>query len=171
MTVELVGFYVLAVIALSAAAFLLIEGRTPIAASVGFSVLGLAIAGVFQVLAADFLAISQWILSGGAALVLLILTGMAGGLGSEDLDVASPLRVLAKLVGVLAAAGVVGLLVVTVLFPGAGAVVSPAPVMTPGIADLGQSLFGQGPSRVLVLGLLLLAGLVGSVVLAKRRLD
>ncbi len=171
MTLELAGFYVLAVIAVSAAAFLLIEGRTPVAASVGFSVLGLAIAGVFQALAADFLAISQWILSGGAALVLLVLTVMVAGLGSEDLDAASPLRVLAKLVGALAAACIAGLLVVTVLFPGAAAVVSPESVMTPGTADLGQSLFGQGPSRVLVLGLLLLAVLVGSVVLAKRRLD
>jgi NADH:ubiquinone oxidoreductase subunit 6 (subunit J) len=171
MTLELAGFYLFAVVAVSAATFLLIEGRTPLAASVGFTVLGLAIAGVLQGLGANFLAIGQWILSAGAALVLLISMVMVGGLGGEGLDGASPLRVLVKLVGAVAAAFLIGLLVVTVLFPGPVAPVSPERVATPEIAHLAQSLFGHGPSRILVLGLLLLAVLVGSVVLAKRRLD
>ena len=168
MSLEAAGFYLFAVLAVASASFLLVEGRTPISSSLAFSVLGIAIAGVLQALGADFLAVAQWILSLGAGLVLLVASVMVAGVVAESLDLASPLRVLAKLAGGVSLVWLVGLLLGTVGDPGE----VPGPwATTPGAADLGRVLFGAGTSLVFVLGLLLLVVLVGGLILAKRRLD
>jgi len=165
---EMGAFYFFAGLALVSASFLLIEARTPIATSLAFSALGLAIAGVLQGVAADFIALAEWILSLGAALVLFVSSVMVSGVDGERLGAASPLRVLAKLAGAVAAAVLVGLLVSVVDAPNPAHTPSPTP---PGAASLGESLFAPGSALLPLLGLLLLVVLVGSVVLAKRRLD
>ncbi|HIG00617.1 MAG TPA: hypothetical protein EYQ66_04820 [Myxococcales bacterium] len=168
MSLELAVFYFFGALGVAAASFLLVEGRTPISSSMAFCALGLAIAGVLQTLDADFLAVAQWILSLSAGLVLLVSSVMVAGVATESLDLASPARVLGKLAGGVAVAGLVGLLLGTM---GDGVERSGPIALTPGTADLGQALFGAGAPLVFVLGLLLLVALVGGVILAKRRLD
>ncbi len=165
---EMGAFHFFAGLALVSASFLLIEARTPISTSLAFSALGLAIAGVLQGVAADFIALAEWILSLGAALVLFVSSVMVSGVDGERLGAASPLRVLAKLAGAVAAAVLVGLLVSVVEAPNPAHTPSLTP---PGAASLGGSLFAPGSASLPLLGLLLLVVLVGSVVLAKRRLD
>ena len=167
MSLELAVFYFFGALAVAAASFLLVEGRTPISSSLAFCALGLAIAGVLQTLDAEFLAVAQWILSLSAGLVLLVSSVMVAGVATESLDLASPARVLGKLAGGVAVAGLVGLLLGTM---GDGVERSGPIALTPGTADLGQALFGAGAPLVFVLGLLLLVALVGGVILAKRRL-
>jgi NADH:ubiquinone oxidoreductase subunit 6 (subunit J) len=168
MTLELAVFYFCAGLAAVAAFFLLIEARTPLSASLAFSALGLAVAGIMQGLAADFLAVAQWILSLGAALVLFVSSLMVSGVAGERLGTPSPLRVVAKLSGAVAAAALVGLLLSVVSASRTAPTPSPA---SPGAASVGESLFGADAVPLHLLGLLLLVVLVGSVVLGKRRLD
>ena len=165
---EMGAFYFFAALALFSASFLLVEARTPLSTSLAFSALGLAIAGVLQGVAADFLALAEWILSLGAALVLFVSSVMVSGVEGERLGAASPLRVLAKLVGAAAAVTLVGLLVSVVVVPQRTEI---AFLPSPGAGSLGGFLFAPGSAALPLLGLLLLVVLVGSVVLARRRLD
>lgn len=170
------AFYFFAGFALLSASFLLIEARTPISTSLAFSALGLAIAGVLQGAGADFIALAEWILSLGAALALFVSSVMVSGVRGERFYTASPLRVLAKLAGAVAAAVLVGLLVSVLDTPNVAhthtSIPTPIPTpLSPGAANLGGSLFASGSASLPLLGLLLLVVLVGSVVLARRRLD
>ena len=168
MMLEEFSFYLFAGLGVSAAGFLLIEGRTPLSASIAWGFLGLAVAGVLQALGADFLAIAQWTLSLGSVLILFIASLMVSDSVEERFGQASMARVFAKLLGVVAAVLCAGLLFGVIPQSDPGQV---QPAAMPGAAEVGRSLFGGGASPVHILGLLLLAVLVGSIVLAKRRLD
>lgn len=165
---ELGAFHLFAGLALVAAFFLFAEARTPLAASVAFAVLGLAVAGAVAELDAGFLAAVRWMLSLGAALALFVTWVMVSGMGAEPFGAPSPLRVLGKLLGVLALAAWLGLLFMSL---DAAPPTTDAGAARAGAADLGRWLFGPGASAAHLLGLLLLVALVGAVVLGKRRLD
>jgi len=168
MTLDIFVVYFCAGLALAAAFFLLVEARAPLSASLGLVVLGLAVAGVMQAVAADYLALAEWILALGSALVFFVASLMVSGRGSEAFGTPEPLRVVAKLLGAVAVAVLVVLLFWTLPSPPPIPAVPPS---APAPAALGLALFGSGMTPLFLLGLLLLVAIIGSVVLGKRRLD
>ena len=166
MTLDVLVLYFCAGLALATSFFLLVEARSPLSTSLGLVVLGLAVAGAMQAVGADYLALAEWILALGSALVFFVASLMVSGRGLEDFATPEPLRVVAKLLGVAAAACLVALLFWTL--PSAPPMPAP-PLSSPDA--LGFSLFGPGMAPLFLLGLLLLVAIIGSVVLGKRRLD
>lgn len=120
------------------------------------------IAGVFLVLAADFLALVQLIVYVGAVAVLFLFGLMLtrAPIGREALD--SQNRGVA--IGVAGALFVV----LSVLIVGAFGDVHTAEVTGPGITDIGISIFADWVLPFEVLSMLLLAALIGAIVLARR---
>lgn len=120
------------------------------------------IAGVFLVLAADFLALVQLIVYVGAVAVLFLFGLMLtrAPIGREALD--SQNRGVA--IGVAGALFVV----LSVLIVGAFGDVQTAEVTGPGITDIGISIFADWVLPFEVLSMLLLAALIGAIVLARR---
>ncbi|MCS5636689.1 MAG: NADH-quinone oxidoreductase subunit J [Myxococcota bacterium] len=166
MMLDVFVLYFCAGLALAAAFFLLVEARAPLSTSLGLVVLGLAVAGVMQAVAADYLALAEWILALGSALVFFVASLMVSGRGLEAFGPPEPLRVVAKLLGALAAAFLAVLLFWTLPSP------PPIPTALPSApAALGLALFGSGMTPLFLLGLLLLVAIIGSVVLGKRKLD
>ena len=159
MTLEELAFYAFASLAVASSGFLLTEGRTPRSASIALGLLGFSVAGIFQSLGADLLAILGWLLSLASVLV--------SGLAEEEFSLASVGRVMVKLLGTVAAVCVAGVLIWIVKETGGGRVGEAA---LPDSQAIATSLYAGGVSPLQLLALLLLVALVGSVVLAKRRL-
>jgi NADH-quinone oxidoreductase subunit J len=120
------------------------------------------IAGVFLVLAADFLALVQLVVYVGAVAVLFLFGLMLtrAPIGREALD--SQNRGLA-----LAVSGVL-FVVLSVLVIGAFGDVRVDEVAGPGIEAIGLALFAAWVLPFEVLSMLLLAALIGAIVLSRR---
>jgi NADH:ubiquinone oxidoreductase subunit 6 (subunit J) len=168
MMLEAVAFYAFAGLAMVSSGFLLAEGRTPLSASIALAVFGFSVAGLIQALGADLLAILQWMLSLASVGVLFVASLTVSGLAEEEFNLPPASRVMVKLLGVVAAVCLGGALawVVGGTF---GDLAGEAEL--PGSQAVAFSLYTASASPLHLLGLLLLAVLVGSVVLAKQRLD
>jgi len=92
---------------------------------------------------------------------------VVSGLAEEEFSLASVGRVMVKLLGTVAAVCVAGVLIWIVKETGGGRVGEAA---LPDSQAIATSLYAGGVSPLQLLALLLLVALVGSVVLAKRRL-
>jgi NADH-quinone oxidoreductase subunit J len=120
------------------------------------------IAGVFLVLAADFLALVQLVVYVGAVAVLFLFGLMLtrAPIGREALD--SQNRGLA-----LAVSGTL-FVVLAVLVVGAFGDVRIDEVTGPGITEIGLAIFSSWILPFEVLSMLLLAALIGAIVLSRR---
>ncbi|MDE0886701.1 MAG: NADH-quinone oxidoreductase subunit J [Myxococcota bacterium] len=168
MMLEAVAFYAFACLAIVSSGFLLVEGRTPLSASIALAIFGFSVAGLIQSLGADLLAILQWLLSLASVAVLFVASLTVSGLAEEEFNLPPASRVMVKLLGVVAAVCLAGILA-WIVGGSFGELAGEAEL--PGSQAVAISLYSGWASPLHLLGLLLLVVLVGSVVLAKQRLD
>ncbi len=164
---ELIAFFVLAVLAV-ASALVVVTHRNPVIAALALGVNLLAIAGFYLVLRAQFIGLMQVIVYAGAILVLIVFVIMllnlrdeAGARGSGVVQ-----RWLAPFLA-LAFAVLIGRALI------AAGPDRPLPAPPDGfgtVEALGRELFTRFFYPFEVISLLLIVAMVGAVLLAKRRL-
>ena len=158
-------FYISAAIAVIAALSVILQ-RTPVYSALSLIVVLCALAVVYLLLGAEFIAMVQIIVYAGAIMVLFVLVIMLLNAGREQ--AASRESRMARWLGVpLLTAFLLGvLLVVWQQFPTAPA---PAPVAS-GPVEIGHLLFRNYVLPFEVTSVLILVGILGAVVLAKKQL-
>ena len=164
---ELIAFYILAVLA-DASALVVVTHRNPVIAALALGVNLLAIAGFYLVLRAQFIGVMQVIVYAGAILVLIVFVIMLLNLRDEAGLRGSGLvqRSLAPFLA-LAFAVLIGRAMVAA----APNRLLPAPPEGFGTVEaLGRELFTRFFYPFEVISLLLIVAMVGAVLLAKRRL-
>lgn len=160
-------FWVFSVLAVASALGMVLNVRNTVNAALCLVVTLIAVAGLFLLLQAQFVGVLQIMVYAGAIVVLLLfvimLLNLTGGAMGAD---AQP---LVKLVGLgvvaAAAAKLVGIL---------GASRTALPEAAPefgSTAVFAELLYGDYLLVVQLSGVLLLAGIVAAVVMAKRSLD
>ncbi len=163
---ELIAFFVLAVLAV-ASALIVVTHRNPVISALALGINLCTIAGFYLVLRAQFIALLQIIVYAGAILVLIVFVIMLLNLRDEarQRDSGSIQRWLGPILA-LAFAVILG----RALLAGAGEGLSP---LRPGfgtVEALGRDLFTRFYYPFEVISLLLVVAMVGAVLLAKRRL-
>ena len=161
MTAQEIFFVVLAVVG-SAGAIRLVTSRNVVHAALYLVIALAAVAGVYLLVAAEFLAWVQVLIYVGAIVVLLLFSLMLtkAPIGRETLD--NQQRGVAALVGV---GIVVGLAFLIQQAFGDAAPVALRPART---ATVGVSIFRDYVLPFEVISVLLLAALVGAIVLARK---
>ena len=163
---ELIGFFILAVLAVSSALVVLTHRNEVICAlALAFNLA--SIAGFYFLLGAQFIGFMQIIVYAGAIMVLIVFVIMLLNLGAEDYpeNSGSLQRWLAATLSLLFAA-----VLAVVLWR-----VEPSVLQTPDpefgtVAALGRTLFTRFFYPFEIISLLLVAAMIGAVLLAKRRL-
>lgn len=169
MTASAIAFHVLAVAAVLGALSLVLWARSTVGAALGAVSCSIAIAVLFALLAAPFLAIAQLLLvvgTGGAGMLFVVLLV---DLESDRLPARSVRRRVVNALGVIASASLAGIVVMTLestprpdvaIDPGVG-----------GVFALGETLYRDFAAPLVALSLVLLAGLVASRMLAGGESD
>jgi NADH-quinone oxidoreductase subunit J len=164
---EQVLFYAFSGLALLSAVGMLVNVRNTVNAALCLMVAMVAIAALFVLLHAEFLGVLQVLVYAGAIVVLFVfvimLLNLRGGINGPETHFAAKLLGSALLVGA-------GVKLTAVL----AATRKPWPTVEREfgtVADVGRVLFTDYVLAVEVAGVLLLAGIVAAVVLAKRELD
>ena len=160
-------FYGFSGIALVSASGVLLNVRNSVNAAMSLVVTMLSLAVLFILLSAEFIGVIQVMVYAGAIVVLFLFVVMllnlrGGKMGAER-------RPIMKLAGALIAAAAAAKLVLLLQLPPAS-----WPATSDGfggVRDIGLVLFTDYMLAVQVSGILLLAGIVGAVVLAKRSVD
>ena len=166
-TLPQAAFWGLAILAVVAALGVVLH-RNPVVEALLLVVVLLAVAGIYALLHAWFLAVLQVIVYAGAIVVLITFVIMLLNLGPEARGGPGPLTVGAG--GLLA-------LLLALLVGKAAAGLAPRladPAWNPGfgrVAALGKALFGAWFWPFEIVSLALIAAMVGAVVIAKRRLE
>lgn len=164
---ELILFWVFAVVAVAGGLGMLLNLRNTIAAALSLVLTMLAIACLFVLLLAQFVGVIQVIVYAGAIVVLFLFVIMLlnmerGTLGAETHPVA-------KVIGtIVAVAAGVKLATVLASMRAPWAEVEPAFGTT---REVGRALFTDYVLPFELTSILLLAGILGAIVLAKRRLE
>jgi NADH-quinone oxidoreductase subunit J len=160
---ELIFGYFAAVILLSA--ILMITRRNPIHSVMFMLLLFFHIAGLFVLLNAEFLAAVQLIVYAGAILILYLFVVMLLNVDQEKKTArANRFWPWTAAFGLLIACEIV-LLISRSTFPGtAGQVVQPGA----GVRELGQVLYSKYLIPFEIASVILLVGLIGAVMLAKK---
>ena len=166
-------FYLFALIAL-ASALLFVTRRGPVAAALWLVSTMFAIAGLYILLDAQFVAAVQVLVYAGAIMVVFLFVVMLLNLGEGDAaaDIRKDLtRVVGGLVGLALLAELLVLFRGRLPLPSADvAVVGPSATGSLNVvAPVAQALFTDYLIAFEVTSLLLLASVVGAVTLAKRR--
>lgn len=161
--------FVLSAIAL-AAAIGVVFNRNPLYSAFSLIVQLLAMAGLYSVLDAHFLAVTQVVVYAGAIMVLVLFVLMLLNLKSESgrkLGIVKPLVALG-----------VGLSVVATVFPAVVAQFKDLSLMTlqenmwrseGGVKAIGQEIYGRYLVQFELSSLVLLIGIVGAIMLSKRK--
>jgi NADH-quinone oxidoreductase subunit J len=173
MSLQQLGFWVLAVVSV-VTALMLITNRNPVRCAL-FLVLNFGcLAVLFLLLNAQLLAMLQVLVYAGAIMVLFLFVIMLLNLGGEHIE-HDPLvgqRPLAALFGVgllVALVGALGRSAQLTAVPGSPT----SPALAAGedqVRIIGQQLFVKYVYPFEITSLLLLVGIIGTVLLAKRRL-
>jgi NADH-quinone oxidoreductase subunit J len=162
MTAGLLIFFLLGGVAV-AGAVALIVARHPIHSALALIVVMVALAGLYLLQGADFIAAVQIIVYGGAIMVLFVFVIMLLNAGVEE---RTNLSRMARYVGLPLAIFLLLELVYWVgRAPAAAAVASPGPVETRALAKL---LFNEFVFPFELTSLLILIAILGALVLAKR---
>lgn len=169
MTLELILFIVLAIMAVGAA-LALITARSPISSAMAMVTHFLALAGLYLTLHAQFMAAIQVLVYAGAIMVLVVFVIMLLNLGNE-----SSLRERVSSregLGILASLFIGGAIIYAVLQAVFAARPSDERLTNSGTIDaIGKALFTDYVFPFEMVSLVLLAAVVGAVVLTKRRLE
>ncbi len=165
MSAGIVAFWILAALAVGSAAGLVLK-RNPIHGAL-FLVVHLATLGaLFLKMRAEFLAAAQVIVYAGAIAVLFVFAIMVLIPGKEETGL-DPLRAQRWLAVPLA--GLLLMVLATVLRSGLFAGPQPAGTVPGGVAAIGRQLFSDYLYPFEVTSILLLVALVGVIALTKRR--
>ena len=157
------AFWILAVIGV-VAALAVVSLRNVFRAALSLIVCFLTVAGIYVTLSADFLAVAQVLIYVGAIAVLIILAIML----TREVHRGSPygkLRIPALIVGILFL-GVLSFAMISTQWQ-----VSTVPPLEPTTSALAGMLFGEGGFilAVEIVGILLLAAIIGAIVLVKEK--
>ncbi len=164
MSAASIGFQGLAAVAVVGALVLILTARTTVGAAMGAVLCQLALAGLFTLLAAPFLGVAQLLLVIGAAGVGLLFVVLLVDLESEPLPARSVRRRVLNALGVIAAASLAGVVLLTL-----ESTPRPDLPVDAGLGSvfaLGETLYREFAAPLVGLSLILLVGLVASRVLA-----
>lgn len=162
MTVSLFLFLALTV-ASGVAALGVVFSRNIIHAALFLIASLLAVAGLYIMLFAEFLALVQILIYGGAVTVLLLFALMLTRAGEFSITLDNPQKPWAVVAGLV----FLGVLVYTIGGTRWGANPSSGPLEPVSIQSLGASLFGQWALPFEVASLVLLVALIGAIIIAR----
>lgn len=171
MTAQTIGFWFLALISV-VSALMVVMNRNPVRCALYLIVNFVCLAIFYLMLHAEVLAALQILVYAGAIMVLFLFVIMLLNLGGEQVQ-HDPL-VAQRPLGVLFGAVLLGFLIYT-LSRGAALPAAPAPAEAPTglsadpVFQIGQLLFTKYVYPFEVTSLLLLVGIIGTILLAKRR--
>jgi NADH-quinone oxidoreductase subunit J len=157
---QLAIFFVLATLAVGGAINLIVQ-RHPIHSALSLIVVMVALAGLYLLMGAEFVAAVQIIVYGGAIMVLFVFVIMLLNAGVEERTNASK---LAGIAGIPLAVALLG-------FLAAAIAKSPVPEQSGALADTGKismQLFQQFVYPFELTSFLILVAIVGALVLAQR---
>jgi NADH-quinone oxidoreductase subunit J len=173
MTIPMLGFYALAAVSV-VSAIMVVANRNPVRSAISL-VVNLFVLAVFYVtLSAEYIAVVQVIVYAGAIMVLFLFTIMLLNLGAPEAlrergGLQAPIAALLALIffGLLLSAGSLGGLVKPVA--------ATAQTLRTGgtVETIGKALFDPAQPWLFpfeLTSVILLMGVVGSVILAKRRI-
>ncbi len=166
--IESIVFYTLAAVLLITS--LVIVTRTnPIAAALSLVLAFVALAGLYGMQSAGFVAVIQILVYAGGIMVLIIFVIMILNLTNEDLRPMRADRFVTALVLLIAAAGV---FVPIVFIVTAGIQATGAPLVDGfgNITEMSKLIFGKYIFPFEILSLVLLTAIVGALVISKRKL-
>ena len=161
-------FWIFSVAALGSAVGVVGNVRNPINSALNLVVSMLALAGLYVLLEAQFVGLIQVMVYAGAIVVLFLFVIMLLNLRGSGAANAETQPIL-KIAGTALVAGG-SFFLVRVLATGR----APWPDVEPDYGTtraIGEALYGDYVLAVQVAGVLLLAGIIAAVVLAKKRLD
>ena len=170
---QTVGFWILAIIAV-AAAIMVVANRNPVRCALFLIVNFVCLAICYLILGAQLLAALQVLVYAGAIMVLFLFVIMLLNLGGEEV-VHDPL-VAQRPLGALFGVGLLALLGFSLSGNSALSLpVAPAAEAGTGpqadpVFQIGQKLFTQYVYPFEVTSLLLLVGIIGTILLAKRKI-
>jgi NADH-quinone oxidoreductase subunit J len=159
-------FYVFGALTL-AAAVMAVSRKNAVAAAVWLVVMFFGLAGEFVLLEAWFVAAVQILVYAGAIMVLFLFVIMLLDLRSVELKAHAAPRF--RPLGVLVALAFLAVTVVAVVKSKAGTF-DAGPALDGSAGAIGKDLFDQWLLAFEVTSFLLLAGILGAVILTKRRL-
>lgn len=160
-----VVFWILAAMMVVSALFV-VGKRSPLASALALSVNLVALAGIFAGLSAPFLFIVQILVYAGAVIVLIVFVIMLLNLRHEELKAQSIQRAKFAISAV-----VCGVAALVVLRLSVGNVVRQEASVAPDFGSIEQvamALFGRYALPLEIVAVILLVGILGAVVLAKR---
>jgi len=159
-TPQLVIFFVLAAVAVLGAASLIFQ-RHPIHSALSLIVVMVALAGLYLLMGADFVAAVQIIVYGGAIMVLFIFVIMLLNAGIEERTNASR---LARFAGVPLTVVLLGILAVAI----ARSQVASQPAQLADTHKISMQLFTEFVYPFELTSFLILVAILGALVLAQR---
>jgi len=157
-------FWSLALISVAAAG-VAITRRNPLASALALAVCLIAVAGLFAMLSAHLLFILQILVYAGAVVVLIVFVIMLLNLGDADLRTMGVQWGRFAIAGAVCLLGCVATLRATRGIPGLW---RPEPPGFGTAGAVGEALFGRHLISFELIGLILLVGILGAVVLAKK---
>ncbi len=161
---EAVLFWILAALSV-AGALVTVTRRNPLASALALAVVLVAVAGLFAMLDAHLLFILQILVYAGAIVVLIVFVIMLLDLDAEKLG---EMRVRWGKFTISALPCAIGALLVLRMLRGMPEMQEPAGRSFGTVTDVARSMFGPYMLPFEILGLILLVGILGAVVLAKR---
>lgn len=172
MSVELFLFYAFAFLAVFSAVAMVSFVRHVVAGAMSLVVTMISLAGIYVLMHAELVAAIQIMVYGGAILVLFLFVIMLLNLREGGFPDAPEGQNVLKIIGVGGSVGVGVLLVVNIAgFFAIAPFVATLPEGFGGFRAVGLSLYTEYVVPVELVGLILLAAIVGAVILAKRRID
>jgi NADH-quinone oxidoreductase subunit J len=163
MNAALVIFFVLAAVAVLGAISLIVQ-RHPIHSALSLIVVMVALAGLYLLMGAEFVAAVQIIVYGGAIMVLFIFVIMLLNAGEEE---RTNLSKAARYAGIPLAVAVTGLIAAAIVGATA-ALPPPTPVMLTSTRKLSTLLFTDFVYPFELTSFLILVAILGALVLAQR---
>lgn len=165
MNATVVIFFVLAIVAVVGAVSLIIQ-RHPIHSALSLIVVMVALAGLYLLMGAEFVAAVQIIVYGGAIMVLFIFVIMLLNAGEEERTNFSKLALYA---GIPLAVAVTGLIAAALVNSRTLAALPPAaPIMLTDTRTLSTLLFTDFVYPFELTSFLILVAILGALVLAQR---
>lgn len=122
------------------------------------------VAGIFALLGANFLAAAQVIVYAGAIMVLVLFVIMLLGLKPTPLRLSFPM-----IVGGLVTTGLLGAIVLPLLVEAHSGATFSATLVDGSVKAIGQSLYTRFIFPFEAASLVIMAGVVGAIMLAKKR--
>jgi len=165
-TAEMVLFWIFAVPLIASAAGV-VAARSPVYAAMSLVSAFFWLAGIYVLLTAHLLAFVQIIVYAGAIMVLFLFVVMLLSLSDAELGLEKITAL--KVVGIVATAGLLGLLVTAVL-QGAPLGVKAVPADFGTVRAVGKVLFTQFLLPFEATSVLLLVAILGAVVVAKEKI-